>query len=64
MRRENLERLGWIVIVVTAESMRNPRHVAYRVYGALRQRGYVGPAPVFSTTWSSWFEGAAWSQAA
>jgi hypothetical protein len=64
MRRENLERLGWIVIVATADRMREPRHVVHRVYAALRERGYAGPAPVFSTMWSSWFESARWAMAA
>jgi len=63
-RRENLERLGWIVIVVTADGMRSPRHVVHRVYAALRQRGYTGPAPVFSAVWSTWFETGPWAMAA
>lgn len=54
-RRERLEALGWRVIVITAECMRQPRDVVWRVYRALRDRGYQGPPPVFDDMWTTWF---------
>lgn len=54
-RREALEALGWRVIVITAESMRQPRDVVWRIYRALRDRGYDGPPPVFNDMWARWF---------
>jgi G:T-mismatch repair DNA endonuclease (very short patch repair protein) len=54
-RRERLEELGWRVIVVTAEGMRQPREVVWRIYRALRDRGYQGPPPVFDDMWNAWF---------
>ena len=54
-RREALEALGWRVIVITADGMRRPHEVVWRVYRALRDRGYAGPPPVFSDMWDRWF---------
>jgi hypothetical protein len=54
-RREALEALGWRVIVVTAEDLRQPRDVVWRVYRTLRARGYDGPPPVFDDMWDRWF---------
>jgi Protein of unknown function (DUF559) len=56
-RRESLEALGWRVIVVTAEGMRQPHEVVWRVYRALRDRGYDGQPPVFNDMWNFWFAG-------
>jgi len=47
LRRERLEAEGWRVIVVTAEDFRDERSIAWRVFNALRQRGYTGPRPRF-----------------
>lgn len=58
-RREALEALGWRVIVITAEGMWRPLEVVWRVYRALRDRGYDGPPPVFNDMWNRWFAGAA-----
>lgn len=57
-RREALEREGWRVIVVTAQSMRHPQQVVRRVHRALVEGGYRGPAPVFSDVWNHWFAAA------
>ena len=54
-RREELEAIGWRVVVVTAEGMRDPREVVRRVHRALVERGYRGPDPVFSDVWNRWF---------
>jgi len=54
-RREALEGAGWRVIVITAAGMRNPHEVVRRVHRALVERGYRGPAPVFSDVWNRWF---------
>lgn len=54
-RREALEGLGWRVIVITAEGMARPHDVVWRVYWALRDRGYQGPPPVFNDMWNAWF---------
>ena len=56
LRRVALERAGWTVIVVKSAHLRNPREVVARVYRALVENGYRGPAPVFSASWSAWFE--------
>ena len=57
-RREALEAYGWRVIVITAEGMRRPYEVVWRVYRALCDRGYDGPAPHFNDMWSYWFTAA------
>lgn len=54
-RREVLEGLGWRVIVVTFEDMRRTREVVWRVHAAIEARGYAGPAPLFNSSWDSWF---------
>jgi hypothetical protein len=54
-RREALEALGWRVIVITAEGMSRPHEVVWRVYRALRDRGYDGPPPIFNDMWTTWF---------
>jgi hypothetical protein len=50
-RREALDAAGWRVIVVTRAGMRRPRDVVWRVYRALRKRGYDGPPPRFDGGW-------------
>lgn len=55
LRRERLEALGWRVIVVTIEDMKNPAAIVARVHRALVDRGYVGPPPRLSDTWRRWF---------
>jgi Protein of unknown function (DUF559) len=56
-RREKLEALGWRVIVITADGMRQPCEVVWRIYRALRDRGYGGPPPAFDDMWRYWFAG-------
>ncbi|MGJ9421875.1 DUF559 domain-containing protein [Aeromicrobium sp. CF3.5] len=55
LRREQLEALGWRVIVVTIEDMKDPGAIVARVHRALVDRGYVGPPPQLSDTWRRWF---------
>jgi very-short-patch-repair endonuclease len=47
LRRERLEAEGWRVIVITVADFANERAIAWRVYDALRQRGYRGLRPRF-----------------
>lgn len=54
-RREALEALGYRVIVVAAVDARLPRDVVRRVHRALVDRGYDGPRPWFSASWTSLF---------
>ena len=54
-RREDLEAHGWRVIVATDEDLRHPRSVPWRVYTALKARGYDGRAPLMNETWMRWF---------
>ncbi len=54
-RRELLEGLGWRVIVVTFEDLKNKREVVRRVYRAIDARGYAGSAPIFNDSWDRWF---------
>ena len=55
-RRELMERLGWIFIVITAAQLGRPREIVNRVYEAMRKHGYQGPPPEFSREWSQNFE--------
>ena len=54
-RRELLEAQGWRLIVVTSEDLKNKQEIAWRVYRALRERGYTGREPIFNTMWTTWF---------
>lgn len=47
LRRERLEAEGWLVIVITVEDFRNEKSIAWRVYDALKLRGYTGARPRF-----------------
>lgn len=47
LRRERLDGEGWLVIVITAQDFRNEKQIAWRVYNALKLRGYAGPRPRF-----------------
>jgi hypothetical protein len=58
-RQEEFMAAGWTVIRVTAQRMRHPRALVGKVYTALQESGYRGPAPSFSTEWSALFEVAA-----
>ena len=55
-RQEEFMAAGWTVIRVTAQRIRHPRALVGKVYTALQERGYRGPAPSFSTEWSALFE--------
>jgi hypothetical protein len=54
-RRESLESLGYRLIVVTDADLRTPQSIPWRVYDALRDRGYAGPRPTTSDVWLRWF---------
>lgn len=54
-RREVLEAHGWRVIIVTAQDLRDPRSIPWRVFQAIRARGYSGPPPRFNDSWNRWF---------
>ncbi|MGD7733420.1 endonuclease domain-containing protein [Propionibacteriaceae bacterium G57] len=50
-RYEELERLGWTVIRVTAASLRDPVTLVYRIDAALRAGGYRGRGAVLDARW-------------
>lgn len=52
-RYEELSRLGWIVIRVTAARLRNPARLVDEVDAALRSRGYRGPEPRLDAAWQA-----------
>ncbi len=58
-RTEEFTAEGYLVIRITAQRMKRPRHVVGKVFNALRQRGYPGPEPVFTTEWCLLFESSA-----
>lgn len=47
LRRERLEALGWRVIVITVKDFENEKSIAWRIHGALAERGYGGARPRF-----------------
>ena len=55
-RREDLESLGWTVIIVLVEDLKDKRRIVHRVHDALVANGYDGPAPHFNAMWTKWFE--------
>jgi hypothetical protein len=55
-RRELMERLGWVFIVVTAAQLARPRDIVLRVCDALAVRQGWAPVPRFSAEWRSLFE--------
>jgi len=57
-RREQMERLGWVFIVVTAAQLARPRDIVLRVRDALQARQGWAPIPRFDGEWSSLFENA------
>lgn len=54
-RHERLLAGGHSLVRITARRMRSPRAVVLMVEGALRERGYEGPAPVFDPEWRRLF---------
>lgn len=48
LRRERLETAGWRVIVVTVADLAHPEHIGWRIFNALRARGYTGQIPRFA----------------
>lgn len=54
-RPEEFTAEGYLIIRITAARMRRPRNVVGKVFAALRQRGYAGPDPVFSSEWRTLF---------
>lgn len=54
-RRELLEAEGWRVIVVTSADLKRPHQIPWRVYEALKARGYDGRPPHMNAMWTHWF---------
>lgn len=54
-RYDALSQLGYRVIRVTIERLRNPQRLVEEVYAALRDRGWRGAAPRLSPQWRVWF---------
>lgn len=55
-RREQMERLGWVFIVVTAAQLSRPRDIVLRVRDALQTRQGWAPVPRFDDEWCPLFE--------
>lgn len=55
-RREQMERLGWVFIVVTAAQLARPRDIVLRVRDVLLERQGWAPFPRFDDEWCSLFE--------
>lgn len=55
-RRERMERLGWVFIVVTAAQLSRPRDIVLRARAALESRQGWAPAPRFDDEWRALFE--------
>ncbi|MGZ5389865.1 MAG: DUF559 domain-containing protein [Aeromicrobium sp.] len=55
VRREALEAAGWRVIVVTSEDLKDARLIPWRIFNALKDRGFAGPAPRMNVMWIQWF---------
>lgn len=47
--------MGWTVIVVLVEDLKDKRSVVHRVHEAMVAHGYAGPAPHFNAMWTKWF---------
>lgn len=54
-RREELEAMGWTVIVIIVEDLKDKRRIVHRVHEALVAHGYSGAAPHFNAMWTKWF---------
>jgi very-short-patch-repair endonuclease len=54
LRRELLEAHGWLVVVLTSRDLADPRRAAWRVFNALRSRGYDGPPPRLDARFGRW----------
>ncbi|MGA8987493.1 endonuclease domain-containing protein [Aeromicrobium sp.] len=55
-RRERMERLGWVFVVVTAAQLRRPREIVSRICGTLAARQGWAPLPRFDAEWCALFE--------
>ncbi len=55
-RRERMERLGWVFIVITAAQLATPREIVLRVCDVLAERRGWPTIPRFDDEWSSLFE--------
>lgn len=54
-RRELLEAEGWRVIVITSADLKRPSAIPWRVYEALKAKGYEGRPPLINAMWTQWF---------
>lgn len=54
LRRERLEAEGWLAVVLTSADVAHPDRLAWRVYNALRSRGYAGPPPRLDPQFARW----------
>lgn len=54
-RYDRLTQLGYRVIRVTIERLRDPQRLVNEIYAALRERGWRGAPPRFSPLWQLWF---------
>lgn len=55
-RRERMERLGWVFIIVTAAQLARPKEIVRRVCDVVAERQGWPPFPRFDAEWCSLFE--------
>lgn len=55
-RRERMERLGWVFIVVTAAQLARPKDIVRRVCEVVTERQGWPPLPSFNAEWCALFE--------
>lgn len=60
LRRERLEAAGWTVVVLTSVDLASPQRMVWRVYRALRHRGYDGPRPRLNPRFARWMRSVPW----
>jgi hypothetical protein len=54
-RREALEAEGWRVIVITVGDLSDKQQIVWRVFAALKARGFAGAPPHTNAMWTKWF---------
>lgn len=52
LRREGFDAAGWLIVVLTSAD--SAQRVAWRVFNALRSRGYSGPVPRLDPRFARW----------
>lgn len=53
-RREELDSLGYRMLVITTADLADLKAIVWKLYTALRERGYSGPPPSTGSAWRYW----------